>query len=94
VLADQSLLNFEGALRINLLLSAWMSIGSGFPQFFTLANRRVCRGAALGTRRLRTRGGMGCRLRARRGLAVGLSVLSGRNRRQERDADDCRKPHS
>jgi len=43
VLADQSFLNFQGALRINPLLSAGVSISSRFARLFALAHSRVRR---------------------------------------------------
>jgi hypothetical protein len=39
VLANQSLLDFQGALPVNLLLPTRTPAGSGFPRPFTLAVR-------------------------------------------------------
>ena len=93
MLADQGFLNFQGTLRINLLLS--VSISGGFSRLLALVSGRVRRGAAgLGTLPGRARStGRGWGIRRRCGLAVSLSVLGGRQRRREkRDAGDRRNP--
>src|SRR5580658_3234694 len=77
VLTDQGLLNFQGALRIDFLLS--VSTSGGFSRLLALARGRVRRRTArLGTLLMGGSRSTGCRLLGRRSrLAVSLGVLGG-----------------
>jgi len=94
VFANQGLLDFQGAFRVNLLLSTRTPVRRGFPRSLTFPGGRACRSAGgLGSFRVRTRGGIRGRGRLLgRGLAGGLAVLGRRQRcRKQRYTRNRRK---